>query len=116
MEIIHVVAECYPVAKAGGPAMWCSLPKYRGVGTCGQGGHAMYRTKFSPAPVELEPRRRPVPSAASGFTTALSGRKAINRFDLTRLISTASLDRERIYGYDDDKRNVYCLQIAVQTG
>ena len=48
MEIIHVSAECYPVAKAGGLAdVVGALPKYQ----CKAGHHAkvimpMYETKF----------------------------------------------------------------------
>ena len=48
MEIIHVAAECYPVAKAGGLGdVVGALPKYQAeLGHVAKVVMPMYRTKF----------------------------------------------------------------------
>jgi glycogen synthase len=48
MEIIHISAECYPVAKAGGLGdVVGALPKYQNkLGACGQSDHAYVSYKI----------------------------------------------------------------------
>ncbi len=118
MEIIHVSAECYPMAKAGGLGdVVGALPKYQ----CKAGHHAkvimpMYRTKFM---YENE------------WVVDYKGTSALgnNKFDFTIIKEAANtlgydlflvdinglLDREKIYGYDDDAERFISFQIAVLT-
>ncbi len=116
MEIIHVSAECYPVAKAGGLGdVVGSLPKYQ----CKSGDFAkvimpMYRTKFlyeNDWAVDFKG------SANLGnwyfdFTVIKEPTNKLG-FDLFLIDINGLLDRQKIYGYDDDAERFTAFQIAV---
>ena len=116
MEIIHVSAECYPVAKAGGLGdVVGALPKYQN-----ESGHIakvvlpMYRTKFL-----YENDFEVVHKGDFGMGMYRFGYTVIkevsNRlgFDLYLVDINGLLDREKIYGYDDDTERFTAFQIAV---
>ena len=116
MEILHVSAECYPVAKAGGLGdVVGALPKYQ----C-EAGHIakvvmpMYKTKF------LNTHEWDV--VHKGYTnlgnwwfiyTIIKERTGVLGFDLYQVDINGLLDREKIYGYDDDPARFVAFQIAV---
>ena len=116
MEIIHVSAECYPVAKAGGLGdVVGALPKYQ----CKSGDIAkvimpMYRTKFlyeNDWTVDFKG------SANLGnwnfdFTVIKEPGNKLG-FDLFLIDINGLLDRQKIYGYDDDAERFTAFQIAV---
>ncbi|HVZ96765.1 MAG TPA: glycogen/starch synthase, partial [Chitinophagaceae bacterium] len=116
MEILHVSAECYPVAKAGGLGdVVGALPKYQN-----QMGHIakvvmpMYRTRF------LYQHNFDVVHKG-GFTmanrwidyTIIKEATNVTGFDLYLVDIYGILDRERIYGYDDDSFRFTAFQVAV---
>jgi len=116
MEIIHVSAECYPVAKAGGLGdVVGSLPKYQN-----KSGHIakvvmpMYRTKFL-----IENQFDVVHKGGFGLANYWFNytiiKESTNRlgFDLYLVDIFGILDREKIYGYDDDSLRFTAFQIAV---
>jgi starch synthase len=115
MEIIHVSAECYPVAKVGGLAdVVGALPKYQQ-----QMGHTakvvmpMYRTAF------LYQHEWDV--VHKGRThlynwwfdyTVIKERTNVLGFDLYQIDIYGVLDRERVYGYADDSERFLAFQVA----
>jgi starch synthase len=116
MEIIHVSAECYPVAKAGGLGdVVGALPKYQ----CKAGHIAkvvmpMYRTKFlyeSEWTVDFKGSA----NLGSWFFDFTIIKEATNKlgFDLFLVDINGLLDRQKIYGYDDDTERFTAFQIAV---
>lgn len=116
MEIIHVSAECYPVAKAGGLGdVVGALPKYQH-----QLGHVakvvmpMYRTKF------LYANQWEV--VHKGYThlgnwwfnyTVIKEQTGKLGFDLYQVDIYGLLDREKVYGYEDDVERFTAFQVAV---
>ena len=118
MEILHVSAECYPMAKAGGLGdVVGALPKYQT-----QAGHTakvvmpMYKTKF------LYTNKFDVDFKGSAYLgnklfefTII--KEATNKlgFDLYLVDINGLLDREKIYGYNDDTERFTAFQIAVLT-
>ncbi len=116
MEIIHVAAECYPVAKAGGLGdVVGALPKYQA-----QLGHyakvvmPMYRTKFL-YDNQWELVHEGGQFLGSQFFHYSIIKEKSNKlgFDLYLVDINNLLDRERIYGYDDDTERFTSFQIAV---
>ena len=116
MEIIHVSAECYPVAKAGGLGdVVGALPKYqRDLGHVAKVVMPMYRTKFLAA--------NEWDVVHKGYThlhnywfnyTIIKERTNKLGFDLYLVDIYGLLDREKIYGYDDDVDRFTAFQIAV---
>ena len=116
MEIIHVSAECYPVAKVGGLGdVVGALPKYQA-----RQGHVvkvvmpMYRTKFL---YENEWELVHQSSQYLGphwFQYSVIKEKTNKLgFDLYLLDINGLLDREKVYGYDDDIERFVSFQIAV---
>jgi starch synthase len=116
MEIIHVSAECYPVAKAGGLGdVVGALPKYQN-----KQGHIakvvmpMYRTKFL-----YENNFEVVHKGSFGLAnywfdyTIIKEADNITGFDLYLVDIYGLLDREKIYGYDDDSMRFTAFQVAV---
>lgn len=116
MEILHVSAECYPMAKAGGLGdVVGALPKYQ----CKAGHFAkvimpMYRTKFlynNDFAVDFKG------SAYLGNTyfdfTIIKETTNKLGFDLYLVDINGLLDREKIYGYDDDTERFLSFQIAI---
>lgn len=116
MEILHVSAECYPVAKAGGLGdVVGALPKY-----LKQAGHIakvvmpMYRTKF------LYENKWEVVHKSSAYLgntwfdyTVIKESANKLGFDLYLVDINGLLDREKIYGYGDDTERFTSFQIAV---
>lgn len=116
MEIIHVSAECYPVAKAGGLGdVVGALPKYQN-----ESGHTakvvmpMYRTKFL---YDNEWEVTHKGSAHLGIWwfeyTVIKEKTNKLGFDLYLLDINGLLDREKVYGYDDDTERFTAFQVSV---
>ncbi|MFT3822640.1 MAG: glycogen synthase [Chitinophagaceae bacterium] len=116
MEILHVTAECYPVAKAGGLGdVAGALPKYLNhLGQIAKVVMPMYRTKFLYA--------NDWDVVHKGYTnmgnwwfefTVIKERHNKLGFDLYLLDINGLLDREKVYGYDDDTERFTAFQIAV---
>ncbi|MDQ6757429.1 MAG: glycogen synthase [Bacteroidota bacterium] len=116
MEIIHVSAECYPYAKAGGLGdVVGALPKYQNkLGHIAKVVVPMYRTKFL-----YENEFEVVHKGAFGMAnywlnyTVIKEVTNVLGFDLYLLDIFNLLDREKIYGYDDDTERFTAFQIAV---
>ena len=116
MEIIHVAAECYPVAKAGGLGdVVGALPKYQTeLGHFAKVVMPMYRTKFlynNDWELVHEGGQHMGPQH---FHYSVI-REKTNKlgFDLFLIDINGLLDREKIYGYDDDTERFLAFQIAV---
>ncbi|MES2774955.1 MAG: glycogen/starch synthase [Bacteroidota bacterium] len=116
MEIIHVSAECYPVAKAGGLGdVVGALPKYQN-----QLGHTakvvmpMYRTKFL-YQNEWETVHESGTYLGSQWFRYAIIKEVTNKlgFDLYLVDINGLLDREQVYGYSDDTERFLAFQIAV---
>jgi starch synthase len=116
MEIVHVSAECYPVAKAGGLAdVVGALPKYQQ-----RSGHyakvvmPMHRTKFLYDNEWVVDHKGSFGMGPHHFEYTIIKEK-YNKlgFDLYCVDIYGLLDRERIYGYDDDTERFTAFQIAV---
>jgi starch synthase len=116
MEILHVTAECYPVAKAGGLGdVAGALPIYlNAAGHLAKVVMPMYRTKF------LYNHNWDV--VHKGYTnlgnrwfefTVIKESTNVLGFDLYLLDINGLLDREKIYGYDDDTERFTAFQVAV---
>ncbi|CAN5214174.1 glycogen synthase GlgA [soil metagenome] len=116
MEIIHVSAECYPYAKAGGLGdVTGALPKYQNeIGHVAKVVMPMYKTKF------LHENTFDVVHKG-GFAlgnywlnyTIIKESTNLLGFDLFLVDINGLLDRESIYGYDDDTERFVSFQIAV---
>lgn len=115
MEIIHLSAECYPVAKAGGLGdVVGALPKYQ----CKAGHIAkvvmpMYRTKFlydNEWTVDFKGNT----NLGNWFFDYTVIKEKTNKlgFDLYLIDINGLLDRHKIYGYDDDSERFTAFQIA----
>lgn len=116
MEIIHVSAECYPVAKAGGLGdVVGALPKYQN-----QLGHVakvvmpMYRTKFL-YQHEFDEVHKGSFSMGEFFFNYTVIREKTNElgFELYLVDINGLLDREAVYGYNDDTERFTAFNIAV---
>jgi starch synthase len=116
MEIIHVSAECYPVAKAGGLGdVVGALPKYQN-----KAGHIakvimpMYRTKFL-YENEWTVDFKGSANLGNWFFDFTIIKESANKlgFDLFLVDINGLLDRHKIYGYDDDTERFAAFQIAV---
>jgi len=116
MEIIHVAAECYPVAKAGGLGdVVGALPKY-----LNQSGHIakvvmpMYLTKFL-YENQWEVVHKGYTHMGNWWFNYTVIRETTNKlgFDCYQVDIYGLLDREKIYGYGDDAERFTAFQIAV---
>jgi starch synthase len=116
MEILHVAAECYPYAKAGGLGdVVGALPKYQN-----QLGHIakvivpMHRTKFL-----YENEWEVVHKGNIGLGdwrmdyTIIKEKTNKLGFDLYCVDINGLLDRENIYSYRDDTERFLAFQVAV---
>src|SRR5215213_953260 len=116
MEILHVSAECYPVAKAGGLGdVVGALPKYQN-----QSGHIakvvmpMYRTKFLYNNMWDVVHKGYVQMGSWGLDyTVIRESTNILGFDLYLVDINGLLARDKVYGYDDDTERFTSFQIAV---
>ena len=115
MEIIHFSAECYPVAKVGGLGdVVGALPKYQNkLGHVAKVVMPAYNTKFLfenefevvyDGWVRLGYNNHPVRIF----------RERTNKlgFDLFLVHIAGLLDRDKVYGYDDDTERFIAFQIA----
>jgi len=116
MEIVHVSAECYPVAKAGGLGdVVGALPKYQNkLGHVAKVVMPMYRTKF------LYNHKWDVDYKGSAWLgnrffdfTIIKEQDNTLGFDLYLVDINGLTDREKVYGYDDDTERFTAFQIAV---
>ncbi|MEO6682114.1 MAG: glycogen synthase [Ginsengibacter sp.] len=116
MEIIHVSAECYPVAKAGGLGdVVGALPKYQNkLGHIAKVVMPMYKTAFL-----YKNKFEVVHKGSFGMGnywleyTIIREEKNVLGFDLYLVDIFGLLDREKVYGYDDDQLRFLAFQIAV---
>ncbi|MFZ1527842.1 MAG: glycogen synthase [Ferruginibacter sp.] len=116
MEILHVSAECYPMAKAGGLAdVVGALPKYQqGLGHISKVVMPMYRTKFLYDNEWDVVHKGALHLAEIKYEfTIIKERNNKLGFDLYCVDINGLLDREKIYGYDDDTERFTAFQVAV---
>ena len=118
MEIVHLSAECYPVAKAGGLGdVVGALPKYQ----CKAGHIAkvvmpMYRTPFlynHEWSVDFKGHAN-LGNWYFDFTVIKEKHNTLG-YDLYLIDINGLLDRQKIYGYDDDTERFTAFQIAALT-
>ena len=116
MEVVHISAECYPVAKAGGLGdVVGALPKYQNkAGIIAKVVMPMYRTSF------LYESDWVVDFKAKAFMgdwefeyTIIKEANNKLGFDLYLVDINGLLDRQKIYGYPDDTERFTAFQIAV---
>jgi starch synthase len=116
MEIIHVSAECYPVAKAGGLGdVVGALPKYQNEhGQQSKVVMPMYRTKFlfSNEWELVHEGQQQMGQHAFNYAVIKEKNNTLG-FELYLVDINGLLDREKIYGYDDDTERFLAFQIAV---
>ncbi|MEO7310130.1 MAG: glycogen/starch synthase [Chitinophagaceae bacterium] len=116
MEIIHVSAECYPVAKAGGLGdVVGALPKYQNkLGHTAKVVMPMYRTKFL-YENEWETVHEGGTYLGSQWFRYAVIKETTNKlgFELYLVDINGMLDREQVYGYSDDTERFVAFQIAV---
>jgi starch synthase len=116
MEIIHVAAECYPVAKAGGLGdVVGALPRYQNMaGHLAKVVMPMYRTKYL-YQNSWEVVHKGGTNLGYAWFDYTVIKEATNKqgFDLYLVDINGLTDRERIYGYDDDTERFMAFQIAV---
>ena len=116
MEIVHVSAECYPMAKAGGLGdVVGALPKYQNeLGHLAKVVMPMYRTKFL-YDNEWELVHEGGQALGSHWFKYSVIKEKTNKlgFDLYLVDINGLLDREKIYGYDDDRERFISFQLAV---
>lgn len=116
MEIIHVSAECYPMAKAGGLAdVVGALPKYQNkLGHIAKVVMPMHRTKFLYNNEWETVHKGSFPMGKFYFDfTVIKEKTNKLAFDLYCVDINGLLDREKIYSYDDDVERFTAFQIAV---
>lgn len=116
MEIIHVTAECYPVAKAGGLGdVAGALPKYLNeLGQTAKVVMPMYRTKFLYNHQWDLVHEGFQQMGQHTFRYAVIREKTnVLGFELYLVDINGLLDREKIYGYDDDTERFIGFQLAV---
>jgi starch synthase len=115
MEIIHVSAECYPVAKAGGLGdVVGALPKYQvKAGHIAKVVMPMYRTKFlydNDWTVDFKGQTN-LGNWVFDYTVIKESSNKLG-YDLYLIDINGLLDRQKIYGYDDDAERFTAFQIA----
>ena len=116
MEIIHISAECYPVAKAGGLGdVAGALPKYQNkLGHVAKVIMPMYRTKFLyNNEWELVHEGGQYLGPKWFHYSVIKEKSNKLGFDLFLVDINGLLDREKVYGYDDDVERFTAFQIAV---
>jgi starch synthase len=116
MEILHVAAECFPVAKAGGLGdVVGALPNYQNKrGITAKVVIPMYRTSY------LYQQEWQLVHEGGQFLGTQFFRYSVIRektnqlgFDLYLLDINGLLDRDKVYGYADDAERFLAFQIAV---
>jgi starch synthase len=116
MEIVHIAAECFPVAKTGGLAdVVGALPKYQAeLGHITKVVIPMYRSKFLYENT-WELVHEGGQNLGNHFFHYSIIKEKTNKlgFDLYLVDINGLLDREKVYGYDDDTERFLAFQIAV---
>lgn len=115
MEIYHISAECYPVAKVGGLAdVVGALPKYQTVL-----GHRVkvvvpkYDTKFNQENVFETVHSGNLKLGMFAFQYEIQKEKTdVLGFGLYVIAIPALFDRPNVYSYDDDTERFLAFQIA----
>ena len=116
MEIVHVSAECYPVAKAGGLGdVVGALPRYQqDAGHVAKVVMPMYRTRFLYENKWSVAHKGGASLGSAWFEyTVIKETTNLLGFDLYLVDVHGLLDRDKIYGYDDDDERFLVFQIAV---
>jgi starch synthase len=116
MEIVHISAECYPVAKAGGLGdVVGALPKYQT-----KAGHfakvvmPMYEVKFLHNHEFVDDFKGTIYLGNWQLPyTIIKEKNNTLGFDLYLVDIKGLLDRAGIYSYDDDTERFMAFQIAV---
>ncbi|MFM7672715.1 MAG: glycogen synthase [Bacteroidota bacterium] len=116
MEILHISAECYPMAKAGGLGdVVGALPKYQQ-----RAGHIvkvvmpMYRTRYLfRSDWELVHEGRQQLGYYQFNYSVIRERSRELGFDLILVDINGLLDRPNVYGYDDDPQRFLAFQMSV---
>ena len=116
MEIIHVSAECYPMAKVGGLAdVVGTLPKYQqSQGHIAKVILPMYKTKFL-YDNEWEVVHKEAFAMGKMHYDFTVIKEKTNKlgFDLYLVDINGLLDRTKVYGYEDDTERFIAFQIAI---
>ncbi|QES88013.1 glycogen synthase [Rhizosphaericola mali] len=116
MKIVHVTAECYPVAKVGGLGdVAGALPKYQNLaGEDAKLIMPMYKTPFlyNHEWENAYQGNASIGNHAFEFTVIKEKHNSLG-FDLYLLDINGVLDREKVYGYSDDTYRFLSFQIAV---
>lgn len=116
MQILHVSAECYPVAKAGGLGdVVGALPRFQNeMGEQAAVIMPMYRTPY------LYSHEWEVVHKGTAYLghwnfdyTIIKERSNAQGFPLYLLDINGLLDREKVYGYEDDTERFCAFQIGV---
>ncbi|THU30454.1 glycogen synthase [Niastella caeni] len=116
MDILHVSAECYPVAKAGGLGdVVGALPKYmNALGHTARVVMPMYRTKFLYTNDWDVVHKGNTNMGNWWFEfTVIKEKTDKLGFELYLVDVNGLLDREKVYGYDDDTERFTAFQICV---
>ena len=116
MEIIHLSAECYPVAKVGGLGdVVGALPKYQNkLGHIAKVVMPAYQTKFISEHDFEVVFDGWVQLGFNDFPfRIMREKKNTLGFDLFIVHIAGLLDREQVYGYSDDTERFLAYQIAV---
>jgi starch synthase len=115
MEIIHVSAECYPVAKVGGLAdVVGALPKYQqALGHTAKVVMPMYRTAYLYRHQwdVVHKGRTHIGNWWYDYTVIKEHNNELG-FDLYLIDIYGLLDREGVYGYADDSERFTAFQVA----
>lgn len=116
MEILHVSAECYPMAKSGGLGdVVGALPKYQQkLGHICKVVMPMHRTQFLyEHQWEVVHKQHFKVGKDLLECTIIKEKENVLGFDLYCVDVSGLLDREKIYGYEDDAYRYLVFQIAV---
>lgn len=116
MDIVHISAECYPMAKTGGLAdVVGALPKYQNkIGHKASVVMPMHRTKFLYDNEWEVVHKNSFGMADRHFDFTII-REKTNKlgFELYCVDINGLLDREKVYGYHDDTERFFAFQLAV---
>jgi starch synthase len=116
MEILHVTAECFPVAKVGGLGdVVGALPKYQtDLGHAAKVIMPMYRTEFLYENNFDVMHKGAFQMGSSTIDYTIIKEKTDKLgFELYLVDIFNMLDREKVYGYDDDTERFTAFQISV---
>lgn len=115
MEIYHISAECYPVAKVGGLAdVVGALPKYQnGLGHKARVVVPKYGTKFNQKNEFETIHSGSLKLGMFNFNYEIQKEKSdVLGFELFVVSIPALFDRPNVYSYDDDTERFLAFQIA----